>query len=759
MDVTETKVQDVMTQVEGLCSDIESSSLMTDTVECVCEHRNTDNVIHKKDKIILTNASGTVSYVPSICEGPAAVFPSDFDISPHLQCQEGKHEKAVSQGKKKTLRRSNIGDEGPSNRLSETDHQELCCYITGGQASESEHSMMDNIVVNKFNKVSCLLCNKNLPSISSVEENIQGPRHKTAYVALCRSQMKDSAFVGSEERLLVGQNSGETGYQDGQVQEELQHTVRLSLPSSIHMCKKEFHTPCAVDIKKQLEESNSLCQVQQETCVGEKGGKPHFETPEFQSIVSLDGDSFLCNVCDIILPTYICVEQHIMGKEHTKNLATKAVDIERMWKMVRELEGGRTGNIYMTSVNRFKCKLCHKNIHASYVISHVRGKTHQQKLKGVKETNRKHANRSQKWKPHNVHSIWNEIYTAENGKWSNIKCTSPETFHCEPCKSVLSVHDVLAHVRAASHQQAIRAPEIIQMNESLMRIAHILWEQMNDADRTHQTYFKIDNNTILYCTSCCVRIPATVSNLTDHIRGKTHMSTVVKNMLSKHPSIMEQTSGSVEENSQILKATQTQNLAKGRLQEKSKCHASESFSNLKGSQPQIKSVVYSAQEALVKALLPKEKGSAEQSAAKHKGKSVTFHCVICDNEIESEELWYQHKRSQEHNLETSKLVAEGKNPITSNCSICGATVYCIESDLAKHTCQKVWNEGRLSMFSEMAGNAEQVNKRTATELCHQEDTNDEEQVNKPAHVPRIVVSGKNNTCMYKCSVKLGICRY
>jgi hypothetical protein len=51
------------------------------------------------------------------------------------------------------------------------------------------------------------------------------------------------------------------------------------------------------------------------------------------------------------------------------------------------------------------------------------------------------------------------------------------------------------------------------------------------------------------------------------------------------------------------------------------------------------------------------------------------------------------------------------------------------------------------MFSEVAGNAHQVNKRTATELCHQEDMKGGEQDGKTAHVPRIVVSGKYNTCM------------
>jgi hypothetical protein len=447
------------------------------------------------------------------------------------------------------------------------------------------------------------------------------------------------------------------------------------------------------------------------------------------------------------------MEQHLIEQQHTKNLAKTAVNIEHIWKMVRELEDGKTGNILMTAYNKFSCTLCQINICVTDVVSHVGGSTHQQKLKELKETNRKHTNRSQKWKSRNFHSIWNEIYAAENGKWSNIKFMSPKTFHCEPCKIVLQVHEVLAHVKAASHQHAIKAPEIIRMNETLNRIADLLWQEMHDADRTHQAYFNIDNKTVLYCTSCCVRIPATANNVTDHIRGKTHMSTVVRNILSQHPSVMEQTNGSMEENSQNFKPVQAPDFAKGKLKGKSEC-SSENFSDSRSSQLQIKTMVYSPQDMLLKALLPKEEESSEQNASKHQGKSVLFHCVVCNTEIESKELWFQHKCSQEHNFETTKLLAEGKNPITYNCPICCATVFCIECDLVKHTCQNVQNEGQFGILSEMAENAHQVNRRTATELCHQEDVKDEEQDDEIANVPRIVVSGKYNTCMYKYAVKL-----
>lgn len=52
MDVIETEVRALMTPVEGLCSGIESSALITDSkkvVESMCKCSYTDNSIHKKD--------------------------------------------------------------------------------------------------------------------------------------------------------------------------------------------------------------------------------------------------------------------------------------------------------------------------------------------------------------------------------------------------------------------------------------------------------------------------------------------------------------------------------------------------------------------------------------------------------------------------------------------------------------------------------------------------------------------------------------
>jgi hypothetical protein len=45
--------------------------------------------------------------------------------------------------------------------------------------------------------------------------------------------MKEGAFMGSEEKLLIGEIGGETRHQDREVQAELQHAVNLG-------CAAEF---------------------------------------------------------------------------------------------------------------------------------------------------------------------------------------------------------------------------------------------------------------------------------------------------------------------------------------------------------------------------------------------------------------------------------------------------------------------------------------------------------------------------------------
>jgi hypothetical protein len=75
-----------------------------------------------------------------------------------------------------------------NSNLSEAGHQKVFSYISEEQSSELEHSLMDFVLISKFNKVS-LLSNKDLPSISSVEEYIQGHRHKIG--TYCIMQLTD----------------------------------------------------------------------------------------------------------------------------------------------------------------------------------------------------------------------------------------------------------------------------------------------------------------------------------------------------------------------------------------------------------------------------------------------------------------------------------------------------------------------------------------------------------------------------------------
>jgi hypothetical protein len=541
--------------------------------------------------------------------------------------------------------------------------------------------------------------------------------------------MKDS------KEPITRQSSVEMEHQNGKVQGKLHCTVSSFVSSGMQVCRKELHTASTADVQGQLGISDALFQVPQETHAGERGMKPQYEKTEFQNIQSLDNNSLWCGVCEVTLPNFVSMEQHVTGKQHAKNLSIAAVNIERLWKTVRELEGGKTNNICMISHNKFWCKLCSKNIDATSVVSHVGANTHQQKLKELEETRKKDTNTSQKWAPHNMYGIWEEIYRAENGRWSNIWHSSGETFHCEPCKIILSVHDILAHVMDASHQEKIRAPENIQMNEKLMKIADNLWQKTHEVDRTHQVYFKIDNNTTFYCTSCCVRVPATVQNVTDHIRGRTHMTTIVRYLTSQHPSVMKQVKSSEEEILSNPKATKTQNLGKKRLKIKDKSVISE------GSQPEICKTSDIAQEALMEALLRKEKDGSDQNGSLLQGKSCLFHCTLCDTETESEEVWNLHNCSQKHRIQVRKLMAEGQNPVTCNCSSCGATIFCDQSDCTKHICHEVPS----NILNGITENAQQLNKSNATKSFHQENLTYGEQANKADDVPRIVVSGKNNT--------------
>jgi hypothetical protein len=545
---------------------------------------------------------------------------------------------------------------------------------------------------------------------------------------------------------VVGQNSGQKENKDGRVHEEVQFVVNSLVPSSTQTCKKKLDMASGVDVQRQWEVSDPLFQ----TNTGESGRKLEQERTKFQNIVCLDGKSFLCKVCQITLLSNDSVEQHVAGRQHAKNLAIAAVNIEHLWKTVRELEGGRTNNIHMTSHNKFRCKLCWKNIDATDVVSHVGGSTHQQKLEDLKARKRKDTNVSQKWIALDVHDIWNEIYKAENGKWSNIRHTFGRTFQCEPCKVKLSVDDVLAHVVHASHQEAIKVSENVQVNEKLRKILGNLWQNIHAADRTHQVYFKIDTSTAVYCTSCHVRVPATVKNVIDHIRGKTHMTIVLKHRTSSQlPPAVKERDTSKDKNSPNLKATQTRNFEKERMKMKSKSVISKDLLNFRSSQSITHKTAYNAQDALVKALMPKETRSSDQSASMLQQRSVSFHCILCDTVAESAELWNQHICSQEHRNEASKLTVEGKNLITYNCPSCSATIFCVQSDFEEHFCQRVENRVPSNdMNNEIAGNTQQLNESSAAKSFHQENMKHEEQADKTDNVPRIIVTGKNNSHKY-----------
>lgn len=593
---------------------------------------------------------------------------------------------------------------------------------------------MDHVHIGKSSRESCCLCSKDLPSTSSVKEHIKGHRNREA-------QMNDS------EQPITGRSSVEVVHQNGKVQGKLQCTVSSFVPSDMQMCVKKLHTASRADVQRHADVSDAPFQVQREARAGQRGRELQYERTEYQNIWSLGNSSHWCEVCGVILLNFDSVEQHVVGKEHTENLAVAAVNIERLWKTDRELEGGKTDNVCMLSHNKFWCKLSSVNIDSTGVVSHLGASTHQQKLKKLDKATKKYKNTSQKWVPHNMYDIWEEICRAENGRWSNIWHTSGDTFHCEPCKVILSVHGVLAHVMDAPHQEKIRAPENIQMNEKLMKISDNLWQQIHKMDRAHQAYFKIDNSTTLYCTSCCVRIPAAVQNVTDHIRGKTHMTTIVRRLTSQHPSVKKQANSSVEENLPSPEVTQTQNLAKSRLNMK------DEFVTSEGSESEICKASNNAQEPLVKALVPKEKDGSDHSGSLLQGKSCLFHCTLCDTETELKEVWNVHKCSKKHRTQVSKLMAEGKNPVTCTCSSCGATIFCNRSDIAKHICHEVPS----NVLNGISENAQQLSKSNATESLLQENLTCGEQADKTDDVPRIVVSGKNNA--WKCHIKSGMCNF
>jgi hypothetical protein len=622
------------------------------------------------------------------------------------------------------LKTADLEDENMSNnKHNDTGHKEVCCNVSAGHSLRSDHNVTDHVCIDESSLEKCCFCGKELPSTSSVIEHTKAYRNRKAQI--------------NSEQPMTGHSSVEVGHQNGNVQGKLQSTGISCVPSGSQVCVKEPHTAPRADVQTQQEVSEALFWTQEGAHADEGGWNQQYETSEFQNIRSQGNGSFWCDVCEVILLNFLSVQQHILGKQHAKKLATKGIEVEHLWKTVKELEGERMKNICIVSHNRFD------NIDPIGVVTHVSANTHQQKLKELKETRKKFTGRSQKWVQLNMYGIWEQIYRAENGKWSNIWHSSGETYHCEPCKVILSVHDVLAHVMDAPHQEKIKAPENVQMNENLMKMADNLWQETHEMDRAHEVYFKIDNSAAIYCTCCCVRVPATVQNLTDHIRGKTHMTTVIRHRTSQCPSVMKQSTSSEEENLPMPKVTQVQNLAETKLNKRNESVISEN------SQPKMFNTSLTAQEALLKALLPREKDGLEESGLLLQGKSSLFRSTLCDTETESEEAWNLHNCNQKCRIQASKQVAEGKNPVNCFCSSCSATVFCDQSDFAKHTCREV----PADVLNGIAENAEQLHRSDATEPLHQENSTCEEQACDGEGVPRIVVSGKDIS--WKCHIKPG----
>jgi hypothetical protein len=657
----------------------------------------------------------------SVREDSITVFNSDFmDLSVDIHDQEENQQKA------------NLKDKNTSNsKLSDTGHKEVCCNVSEDQSSKSNNCVTDHVDRGKSSWESCCLCSTEVPGTSSAKEHTKGSRNRKAQI--------------DSDQLIRGQSSVDADRKNGNVQGKLQSTVISFDSSSVQVCWKELYTASRADEQRQLEVSDKLFEVQQGSGAGENGRKPQYEKTEFKNVWNLSNGFLWCGVCEVTLMNFLSVEQHVLGKQHAKKLAVAAVDIERLWRTVGELEGGKTENICVISHNKFWCKLCSDIIGPNDLVAHVGTSGHQQKLKEIKETRKKYTNTSHKWVQHNMHDIWKEIYRAENGKWSNICHSSGDTFHCEPCKVVLSVHDVLAHVSDAPHQEKIRTPENIQMNENLMKIARSLWQETHEMDCTHEKYFKIDNSTTVYCTSCCVRVPAVAQNVTDHIRGKAHMTSIITHLTSQWSSVKKQAYSSVEENLPSPKVTQTQNMAEERLNIRGESVMSE------GSQPEICKTSYNAQEALVNALLPKVKDSLPKVKDRLplQGKSLFFQCTLCDIETESEGTWNLHKHNRKHRIQVRKQMAEGGNPVTCVCSLCGAMIFCKQSEFVKHTCREVPSD----VPDGVVGNVEQLHRNDTAESVHHDNLACEEEPCGTDEVPRIVVSGKGNSG--ECHVKSG----
>ncbi|XP_069686366.1 uncharacterized protein [Periplaneta americana] len=667
MDVIQTELQNLMiSRVEDACEDTEvksnvSSSDSSQTLNMVTNDSKTNNSFCTDDKFFRHKASEDVSSLHPVSHNPTSTLNCDWEMSSYCH-RNGQNDNILQESSE-------------SEEEEHTENKNDKSYELTKQYKKYNH--VDHVVI-KNSKAKCHLCNKDLPNVKNIDEHIKGSRHQKALAALQRAlhtgKIKKANPSFSKEISSLVQNNGEAQTEKERSQENsdcLQDTN--SVGSVDNICDEGYDVACGNDMQE-LEESYDLDEIK------EGGQDSDEQNTEFQNIVSLGNNKFRCTVCQALLIGSVSVERHVIGKKHIKNLSITAVNIELLWKKVRELEGGKKNNIHMISLNNFRCTLCLKKIDVASVVSHVQGSIHQMKLGLTNQ--KKNANRKQAQTPPNIQSIWEEIFKAEGGRLSNIYLSSGKIFHCRPCGTQMAESDVLSHVIGESHQTAIMATETKEMNESLMRVANDIWQNLHASARTHEVFFKLDTSKTLYCTCCGVVLAFVAQNVLDHIRGKAHMNTSVKIMMSS-PS-----------------------------QNKDDCETMRSES--------MQSNMHSgnAQEALVKALIPKERETPEEE-------EYVFHCLICDFEVESEDVWYEHTSSSNHYTNVAKL-PQGKRLISYKCPFCNTALFCIASDKEKHNCPK----------KQITRKSEHVSKNTLQ--TPSENPQQEEQMDS---VPRITVTG------------------
>ena len=355
---------------------------------------------------------------------------------------------------------------------------------------------------------------------------------------------------------------------------------------------------------------------------------------EYEKIEKLD-ESFTCTQCNTSLKGVVDVEKHLVGKNHKRNLILRSTP-DSLWDVIRELECGKTDNIQKVSANRFKCVLCVVEFDYSNIVQHVGGTIHQLGL-GYKEgkirTSRKDVL--------TYHKMWNEIFTAEGGKFPNISRFSLEKFRCFICSKTLTENNVIPHIRSTLHQRAMDSQENVERNVRLQKCFDDIWDIMEEAEKTHKIHFKIEQDRVMYCIPCNTKIPFT--NLSDHIRGKSHMSTVMHYIITSPSTAL----------------------------------ITESIENLgKENADKLSLTEFSSQEKLFNALLVREDNVELKE----------FHCIVCNMRVKVERDWELHLNSSSHIRLVDNLLESDEKLITHKCEICAAILYCVARDKNKHDC-------------------------------------------------------------------------